>query len=68
MDRKELMDLADEYALCAMANPLSMQTTQARRELRAALDAVVNQQMTTAKPLTDEERADCGLLSELDAD
>lgn len=67
MNRKELMHLIDEYALRVRSNPLAAETMQARRDLREAIDAVVNHQTTTDKhSLTDEELADCGLLSELD--
>lgn len=47
MNRKELMQLADEYALSVLANPLSAKTTQARRELREAIDAVLRNPRTT---------------------
>lgn len=52
--RRCLMRLADEYAQCWSASPLSEKTTAARRALREAVDAAVNQQLPTDKEsLTD---------------
>jgi hypothetical protein len=47
--RRCLMRLADEYAQCWSASPLSEKTTAARRALREAVDAAVNQQLPTDK-------------------
>ena len=48
MNRKELMHMIDEYALLVRSKPLAAETTQARRDLREAIDAALRNARNSA--------------------